>query len=140
MSGKHLVQIGIRDFANAKGYDHYAKEKGVTVYTMADIAKETLPAILEKELERLAAEVDYIYVSCDMDVLDQAFAPGCPAIGPGGMDSATLLEGIAQSAAQKQVNALDIVEIDPTIDFRNMTSRVAAYLMLQFMKGKKTLV
>lgn len=137
ISGDHLVQIGIRDFTNAKAYDEYAKQHGVTVYTMKDVEETALIKILEKEISRLADETDYIYISVDMDVLDQAFAPGCPAIGPGGMDSKTLLDGILFASRQEKVKAMDIVEIDPTIDFRNMTSRVAAYVMLQFMKGKK---
>jgi formiminoglutamase len=137
INGEHLVQIGIRDFTNAFAYDEYAKQHGVTVYTMKDIENMTLIKIMEKEMQRLSEETDCLYVSVDMDVLDQAFAPGCPAIGPGGMDSKTLLNGILFAGKQEKVKALDIVEIDPTMDFRNMTSRVAAYIMLQFMKGKK---
>lgn len=47
--------------------------------------------------------------------------------GPGGMDSRTLLNGILQAAEHESVVAIDIVEVDLTIDFCNMTSRVAAY-------------
>lgn len=138
INGKNLVQIGIRDFTNAKAYQDYADANGVTVYTMNDVHQYGMKVILEKELKRLAGKVDEIYMSVDIDVLDQAFAPGCPAIGPGGMDSKTLLEGVLFASENKKVNTMDIVEIDPTIDFRNMTSRVAAYVMLSFMKGKQT--
>jgi formiminoglutamase len=137
IKGQHLVQIGIRDFTNAPAYDDYAKKHGVKVYTMKDVEDMALTNILEKEIKRLSEQTDCLYVSVDMDVLDQAFAPGCPAIGPGGMNSKTLLDGILFAAKQEKVKAMDIVEIDPTVDFRNMTSRVAAYVMLQFMKGKR---
>ncbi|PAV31444.1 formimidoylglutamase [Virgibacillus profundi] len=135
--GENLTQIGIRDFTNSGAYDEYAKEQSVTVYTMADVDRLSLNQILEIEIQRLAKVVDVIYLSVDMDVLDQAFAPGCPAIGPGGMDSKTLLKGILFASHYEKVQAMDIVEIDPTIDFRNMTSRIAAYVMLQFIKGKR---
>ncbi|UJL46086.1 formimidoylglutamase [Virgibacillus sp. NKC19-16] len=137
INGENLVQIGIRDFTNAAAYADYAKEQGLGIYTMGDVDNLGITEILRKEIQRLAGGVDLIYVSVDMDVLDQAFAPGCPAIGPGGMDSKTLLEGITLAAKHEKVKAMDIVEIDPTIDFRNMTSRVAAYVMLQVMKAKK---
>ncbi|MUK90687.1 formimidoylglutamase [Ornithinibacillus sp. L9] len=136
ITGDQLVQIGIRDFTNAKAYHEYAKEQDIQVYTMADVKETGMRKILQHQVERLKQTFDSIYVSVDMDVLDQAFAPGCPAIGPGGMDSYTLLEGIHYLAACKEVKAMDIVEIDPTVDIRNMTSRVAAYVILQFMKGK----
>ncbi|GAB3792926.1 formimidoylglutamase [Virgibacillus kimchii] len=139
IKGNNLVQIGIRDFTNAPAYEEYAKQHGVSMYTMKDTEEMTLTTILEIEINRLAEQTDCIYVSVDMDVLDQAYAPGCPAIGPGGMNAKTLLDGVLYAAKQKKVKAMDIVEIDPTIDFRNMTSRVAAYVMLQFMKGKKML-
>lgn len=135
LQGEHLVQVGIRDFTNAREYHEYALEQGVVVYTMADVERMKVVAILEKEFARLANEVDAIYLSVDMDVLDQAFAPGCPAIGPGGMDSSTLLEAVEFAARQGKVRAMDIVEIDPTVDFRNMTSRVAGYCLLRFMAG-----
>lgn len=137
ISGKHLVQIGIRDFANASEYHRYAKEHQVAVYTMENVLIDGLESILGKEIERLSEEVDVIYLSVDMDVLDQAFAPGCPAIGPGGMDSSTLLRGIRLAASYPLVRAMDIVEIDPTIDVRNMTSRIAANVLLEYMKGNK---
>ncbi|WP_100009974.1 formimidoylglutamase [Lentibacillus sediminis] len=135
LKGENLVQIGIRDFTNARAYHEYALEQGVIVYTMADVEQMKINSILEKEFARLAMEVDAIYLSVDMDVLDQTFAPGCPAIGPCGMGSRTLLGGIEFLAQQDKVGAMDIVEIDPTVDFRNMTSRVAAYGLLRFMAG-----
>lgn len=137
IDGKHLVQIGIRDFANAFEYHTYARDHNVAVYTMEAVQTEGIEVIIRKEMNRLANEVDVIYLSVDMDVLDQAFAPGCPATGPGGMDSGTLLRGVRFAASYPSVRAMDIVEIDPTIDIRNMTSRVAAYVLLEYMKGKK---
>nr|WGD87042.1 arginase family protein [Bacillus subtilis] len=37
--------------------------------------KEILPVVQDK--------TDFIFISVDMDVLDQSHAPGCPAIGTG---------------------------------------------------------
>jgi formiminoglutamase len=137
IEGNQLVQIGIRDFANGKMYHDYAVEHGVTVYTMDDVRKTGLIAILEESVEKLKMSCDILYVSLDMDVLDQAYAPGCPAIGPGGMDSAVLIEGMVWLAKNGSVKGMDIVEIDPTLDFRHMTSRLAAYILMQFYTNYK---
>ncbi|WP_188207663.1 formimidoylglutamase [Alkalibacillus aidingensis] len=136
LKGEQIIQIGIRDFTNAKGYDDYAKEQGVTVYTMADVRQHQIDTLIKKSLDHLAQQVDLIYLSVDMDVLDQAYAPGCPAIGPGGMDSLTLMKAVEEAAKHPKVKAMDIVEIDPTIDFRNMTSRIAAHILFSYWKGK----
>lgn len=133
LKGGNLVQIGIRDYANAKEYHDYTKDKGISVYTMEDIEVTGIIPIIKKELERLSELVDIIYLSIDMDVVDQAFAPGCPAIGPGGITSRELLSSIASAASHEKVKAMDIVEIDPSKDFRDITSRLAAAAMLRFM-------
>jgi formiminoglutamase len=135
--GEHLVQIGIRDFANAKKYHDYTKEKGIKVYTITDIESEGIISIIKREIERLSKLVDIIYLSVDMDAVDQAFAPGCPAIGPGGLTSRELLTSISQAASHEKVIAMDIVEIDPSKDFRDVTSRLAASAMLSFMYASR---
>lgn len=137
LQGRAITQIGIRDFMNAKSYHQFAKQHGVRVYSMMQVRTMGIEGIVERELEYLAKFVDEIYLSVDMDVLDQTFAPGCPAIGPGGMDSYTLLRAIEIAARHPLVKMMDIVEIDPTKDFRDMTSKTAAYLLLYFIKNKK---
>ncbi|MBN3553526.1 formimidoylglutamase [Fictibacillus nanhaiensis] len=132
ITGDQLVQIGIRDFSNGKLYHDYAKDHGVTVHTMGDVKRNGLLSLLQKSVDQLKQTTENIYISLDMDVLDQAFAPGCPAIGPGGLDSDSLIEGIQYLAQEPSVKGMDIVEIDPTLDFRNMTSRLAAYIIIQF--------
>jgi formiminoglutamase len=130
LKGEHLIQIGIRNYANAKAYHDYAIENGVTVYTMKDVKQRQITELIQSALSQLEAKVDTIYLSVDMDVLDQAYAPGCPAIGPGGMDSDTLAEVVQKAVKHPKVQTMDIVEIDPTLDIRDMTSRIASLLII----------
>jgi len=133
LKGEHLIQIGIRNYANAKAYHDYAIEQGVTVYTMKDVRQHPMAELINNALNQLQDKVDTIYLSIDMDVLDQAYAPGCPAIGPGGMHPDTLTEAVQTALQHPKVTTMDIVEIDPTLDIRDMTSRVAALLLLETM-------
>ncbi|UOQ45644.1 formimidoylglutamase [Halobacillus salinarum] len=133
LNGEDLVQVGIRDFSNAKEYGDYAKKQGVHVYTMGDVEDKGLNSIITQEMDRLAKEVHLIYLSVDMDVVDQAFAPGCPAVGPGGLTSRELLSSISQAAKHPLVKTMDIVEVDPSKDVRDITSRLAAHVMMRFM-------
>lgn len=138
ISGKQLVQIGIRNFSNARAYHDYAKAHGVTIYTMKEVRAQAIKEMMAESIALLKVQgVTAIYVSLDMDVLDQAFAPGCPAIGPGGMDSQTLLDAITYLGEEPLVRALDITEIDPTLDIRDMTSRMAAHVIMNFLLSKR---
>jgi formiminoglutamase len=130
LKGEHLIQIGIRNYANAKVYHDYAIEQGVTVYTMKDVRQQPITELINNALNQLQDKVDTIYLSVDMDVLDQAYAPGCPAIGPGGMHPDTLTQAIETALQHPKVHTMDIVEIDPTLDTRDMTSRVASLLII----------
>ncbi|MDT9026794.1 MULTISPECIES: formimidoylglutamase [Rossellomorea] len=130
IKGEHLIQIGIRNYANAKAYYDYAIEQGVTVYTMKDVRQQPMTELINNALNQLQDKVDTIYLSVDMDVLDQAYAPGCPAIGPGGMHPDTLTQAIETALQHPKVHTMDIVEIDPTLDTRDMTSRVASLLII----------
>jgi formiminoglutamase len=130
LKGEHLIQIGIRNYANAKAYHDYAIENGVTVYTMKDVRQRPIAELIQSALSQLNTKVDTIYLSVDMDVLDQAYAAGCPAIGPGGMDPDTLAEAVEKAIKHPKVQTMDIVEIDPTLDIRDMTSRIASLLII----------
>ncbi|MCR8850574.1 formimidoylglutamase [Rossellomorea sp. SC111] len=133
IKGEQLIQIGIRNYANAKAYHDYAIEKGVTVYTMEDVRQpnSSITELIQHALSQLQDKVDTIYLSVDMDVLDQAYAPGCPAISPGGMHPDMLTEAVQVALKHPKVHSMDIVEIDPTLDIRDMTSRIAASLILE---------
>lgn len=137
IQGNELIQLGIRDFSNGKTYTEYAHQQNISLYTMQDIEQNGIIHCLSNALQHLKNQgIDWIYVSLDMDVMDQAFAPGCPAIGPGGMDTRELLHAIRYLAKQNEVKALDIVEIDPTLDVRDMTSRLAAQVLLHFLASR----
>ncbi|MGV3489472.1 MAG: formimidoylglutamase [Tuberibacillus sp.] len=135
---EHLVQIGIRNFSNSRTYSDYAANRGVTIFTMKNVRDKGILALVQESYQKLAGQVDEIYLSVDIDVLDQAFAPGCPAIGPGGMTNDDLFAGVKWLSAQEKTRAIDIVEIDPKQDFRDMTSRVGTFVILMFILGKES--
>ena len=138
ITGKQLVQIGIRNFSNARAYHEYAKEHGVTVYTMKDVREREIKDIMTESIEVLRRQgVTSIYISLDMDVLDQHLHQ-LSSNWSGGMDSTTLLDAIEFLGKEPLVQGMDIVEIDPTLDFRDMTSRVAAQVIMSFLLARET--
>ncbi|ARU62829.1 formimidoylglutamase [Tumebacillus avium] len=135
VSGKNIVQIGIRGFMNSKPYHDYVTGHGVTVFTARDVHRQGMEAILTQALEIAGDGTDVLYVSFDVDVIDQAYAPGCPAIGTGGMNPWDAMDALHRLGTLPQVQGLDFVCIDPTVDVRNVTSRLAVQFMLTFLAG-----
>lgn len=135
IEGQRMVQIGLRNFSNAKAYTQFAHDHGVTLYTARRVAQVGLEKVLAQAWKIAAKDGALVYVSFDMDVLDQSFAPGVPAPGPGGLtvwDACLAMEKLGQA---EEVVAFDWVCADPTVDLRNLTSRVAANLLLYAASG-----
>ncbi|QHW29700.1 formimidoylglutamase [Paenibacillus rhizovicinus] len=135
VEGRHIVQIGIRGFMNAKPYHDYVVGKGVRVFSSRDVRRMGIDPILDQALALAGEGTEAIYVSFDVDVIDQSFAPGCPAIGTGGMNPWDALDALYRLGALPQVKGIDFVCIDPSADVRNITSRLAVQFMLGFLAG-----
>lgn len=135
VEGRHIVQIGIRGFMNSKPYHDYVVSKGVTVFTSRDVRRMGMAAVLDQALRIVGDGTDILYVSFDVDVIDQAHAPGCPAIGTGGLDPWDALDALYRLGQLPHVQGIDFVCIDPTVDVRNVTTRLAVQFMLSFLCG-----
>lgn len=103
------------------------REKGVRVLTMRDIDEHGIAAMTHVALAHLQA-CSRIHVSLDMDALDPTEAPGVGTPVPGGLSyrEAHLLMEILHDSGK--VTSLDIVEVNPILDDRNRTARLAVEL------------
>jgi len=133
---QHTVLVGIRNLdENEKGQIRAA---GVHVFTMKDIDRQGIATVAERAIELASAGTGGIHVSFDLDVSDPSIAPGVGTPVRGGLDyreSHMIMELVADS---NQLIALDLVEVNPTLDNRNATAEFAAELALSAL-GKRIL-
>jgi formiminoglutamase len=133
LQGEQIVQIGIRNFSNSRTYAEYAVKQGIQVYSMRNVYQAGIVSLVEQALWYFQEKgLEQIYVTVDMDVLDQAFAPGVPALGPGGLSSYDLISALERLGQEQNIKGIDFVCIDPYQDPRHMTVRVAAFALLHF--------
>lgn len=135
IKGDNIISIGLRNFANSKEYRDYAVEKGMTLYTANQVHHQGIASILERSIANLNDKCDEIYVTFDIDVMDQSFVPGVPAIGPGGLNPLDVFYSANELGKLDKVIGIDIVCNDPTKDLRDVTARVALHIFLNFAKG-----
>jgi agmatinase len=110
-----LVQVGIRTL-NPELRDQ-AERLGVESHEM-------------KNTECSSINVDFdgpVYISCDIDALDPAFAPGVSHQEPGGLSTREIL-AVIQRLSGRVIGA-DIVEFNPSRDINSMTAMVAAKIL-----------
>jgi formimidoylglutamase len=138
LPGQNIVQIGIHSFANSAAYRSYCEQVGITSVTVDRIERIGMRTAVDAALSQLSATCDTIYVDVDVDVLDQSLAPACPGSRPGGLTTRQLASGVRQCAAHPAVTAMDLVEVDPTVDRDNLTLDITAHLVLSAAAGFAT--
>jgi arginase len=132
----HTVLVGIRNLDEEE--KDQIRAAGVHVFTMKDIDRHGIATIAERAIALASADTGGIHVSFDLDVCDPTFAPGVGTPVKGGLDyreSHMIMELVADS---QRLVALDLVEVNPTLDVRNATAEFGAELALSAL-GKRIL-
>lgn len=122
---EHVVQIGVRSI-NYPWYENYLKESGIIQFTAREVHQSTPEQIVKETFEALK-DVDKIYLTFDVDVLDPAYAPGTGANEPGGLTPVQCMTML--DLLYSAVDAFDIAEVNPLYDPQDITSAFAARIM-----------
>ena len=133
---EHTVLVGIRNLDEQE--KDQIRASGVHVFTMKDIDRHGIATVAERAIALASAGTGGIHVSFDLDVCDPTFAPGVGTPVKGGLDyreSHMIMELVADS---QRLVALDLVEVNPTLDVRNATAEFAAELAISAL-GKRIL-
>jgi len=133
---EHTVLIGIRNLDDRE--KEIVRDARVHVFTMKDIDRAGIASVVEQAIGLAAAGTGGIHVSFDLDVCDPAIAPGVGTPVKGGLDyreAHMLMEVVADSGL---LRALDLVEVNPILDDRNMTAMLGVELAASAL-GQKIL-
>ncbi|MCL6619655.1 MAG: arginase [Thermomonas hydrothermalis] len=133
---EQVRQIGIRSVD--PGEKRLVKEYGLDIYDMRYIDEVGMRQTMEEVLEGVD-EATHLHVSFDVDMLDPAIAPGTGTRVPGGVnyrEAQLIMEMVADTG---RLGSLDVVEVNPALDRRNMTAKLAVDLV-ESLFGKSTLM
>ena len=133
---QHTVLIGVRNLDEREKAQ--LRGSGVHVFTMKDIDRDGVASVVQRAIDLAGRETGGIHVSFDMDACDPAIAPGVGTPVKGGFDyreAHMIMEMVADSG---RLMALDLVEVNPTLDIRNTTAELGAELALSAL-GKRIL-
>ena len=125
---EQTVLLGIRNLDERE--KQRIRASGVHVFTMKDIDRDGIATVAERALALASTGTGGVHVSFDLDVCDPAIAPGVGTPVKGGLDyreAHLLMEIVADST---RLVALDLVEVNPTLDVRNTTAELGTELAL----------
>jgi arginase len=131
---QHTVLVGVRNLDERE--KEAVRRSAVHVFTMKDIDRQGIAAVLEQAVIRASDGTAGVHVSFDMDVCDPSIAPGVGTPVKGGLDyreAHMVMEIVADSG---RLTSLDLVEVNPTLDVRNATAQLGTELALSALGMK----
>ena len=125
-----VTMIGLRGIVGpqAQGAIQEARKRGVQIVSASNA--------IRMGAEKVAASIpnaEGYYVTIDIDVMDPSLAPGTGTAVPGGFTYYQLRELLAAIAVRSRVVGFDLTEVSPPNDFESTTSRLASYLVIEFL-------
>jgi len=127
-----LAVVGARHFETSTEYADYLDEQGGEVVTAETVGADPGGA-LDTALAAMG-DVDQVYVSVDIDVLDAAY-PGSSAPTPGGLEPRELFRQVRRIAGRSRVAGFEVVETAPSLDDGGRTVDAAARTIAHFLGG-----
>jgi formiminoglutamase len=136
LPGRRVAQVGINGFANSHEHTEWAMSRGVHIRRAAQVRAAGMTSVLDSALSALERSgVTQVFADVDLDVLDRAFAPACPASMPGGLSPVDLQEAAYVLGTAAGVRALDLCEVDAQADVAGITLRAMCAVFLSFCSG-----
>jgi arginase len=105
------------------------RDRGIAVADMRQIDEFGVGVLIRRVIDKVRARNGVLHVSFDVDFLDPDLAPGVGTLVPGGAtyrEAHLVMELLHDSGL---VRSLDIVELNPFLDERGRTARLAIELV-----------
>ena len=125
-----VALVGVR--ALDSGEKAFVRDMGVRAFTMSEIDRRGIASVIRDALEVVAGP-GFVHLSLDVDVCDPEIAPGVGTPVRGGLsyrEAHLAMEVVAESAL---ATAMEIVEVNPILDVRNVTGSLAVELVASAM-------
>ena len=127
-----LAQIGLRGFIGRTEREFQLKQ-GVTVINMDELRAMGPQAAAAKAMEAVLPHCDVVYLTVDIDSVDPSCAPGTGTPVPGGIRGDEFLTLLRSFGQYREIIALDLVEVAPTLDPTHQTTLLAAHGLFGFI-------
>jgi len=133
---ENITMIGLRSVD--PGERSLIKQLGIDAYSMTEVDKLGMYAIMLTVLERMKSRVDHLHISFDLDGVDPSVAKGVGTPVPGGLsyrETHLIMEMAAESGL---VKSFEVTEVNPILDDMNQSADFAVGVVTSCL-GKRIL-
>ncbi|MDU0204282.1 arginase [Paenibacillus sp. MAH-36] len=133
---ENIVLIGSRSLD--EGEKKLIRSLGIKCYTMHDIDRKGMAAVMQDAITYISGKTDGVHVSFDVDSLDPLEAPGTGTAVKGGLQFREAHLAVEMLHEAGIVTSAEFVEVNPLLDDNNKTSHLAVGLISSLL-GKQIL-
>ena len=127
--------VGARHFETSSEYAEYVENRGGVVVTSDEVGRD-VDGAAERALDAMR-DVDRVYLSLDVDVLDATAAPGVSAPTPGGITTRECFRLLHLLAHEERLAGFEVVECAPPLDREGRTVDAAARAIAHVLAGRQ---
>jgi arginase len=136
LTASNVAIVGLRSLDEAEREAIRASD--VTAFTMSDIDRRGIAAVVSDALDVATDGTDGVHVSLDLDWLDPTVAPGVGTPVRGGAtyrEAHLAMEAVAERGV---LRSMEVVEVNPVLDEQSETAALAVELVASAF-GKRVL-
>ncbi|HKA23919.1 MAG TPA: arginase [Candidatus Eisenbacteria bacterium] len=134
VAARNAVLVGTRSIDDLER--DVVRRSGIHVFTMRDIDERGMRAVMSDALAAALDGTKGVHVSLDIDFMDPDLAPGTGTVVRGGVTEREAHLAMEMVADTGKLLSMDVTEINPVLDERNQTARLAVDLTLSAL-GKR---
>lgn len=133
---KSIVHVGIRGPRNSPAQFEYAKSMGATIFTIREIRKRGIDAVIDDAIAIAHEKTKKVFVTICSDCIDAGFNPGGPA-DFNGLFPHELLPSLYR-IGESGIAGLDYVEVYPGQDPQAFSSHLVSWAIIYLLVGMAT--
>ncbi|MEA2434806.1 MAG: arginase [Actinomycetota bacterium] len=123
---ERVALVGVRSLD--PGEKELVREMGLHVFTMSDIDKRGIPAVMAEAIQ-VASGDNFVHLSLDVDACDPEIAPGVGTPVRGGLSYREAHLAMELIADAQVLSSIEVVEVNPILDLADETGHLAVELL-----------
>ncbi len=136
VSGEHFIQIGIHGHFPDPPEFEWAREAGMRWHSRYEIDERGMAAVMDEVIATALDEFPpAVFVTFDIDVFDDPYAPGTGSTEPGGLTPREVFPALHRIFGELPVVGMDLVEVAPTLDPTGITPLLAHRCILESLSA-----
>lgn len=129
------AMVGVRGYEDSEFFD-LEESEGIYVEYMQDVQDHGFETCVKNAIEHVTDQVDHVYLTVDIDVVDPAFASGTGSPEPGGITSTDLVQAMTVLGDYDEIVAADLMEVAPEYDPTTSTAQLSAKALARYIEQR----